>query len=356
MDDTTYCRDPSNDCIDLTYENTGNASNNAEKEASIKKEHSKRKSAADRKHHSTTSMFCNRQNSLHVKRDGHGTRIDISKDRKRKHEDEDEETERKRLMANTQERVRMRKINKALDDLRKILPKEFNLYHRRMSKIRTLRLAMNYIKSLSDLIIQDNLRRNAQYNATSGYMHPQYPDMPLTSTTSPEMDTRVPYSMSPMPFTTVIPFYPYLGPVCMGFNPSQSPYHTPEQIPVKRATNPRQLNFEPASNGDIPVPQPSCTDGVMETPVKSIRRDRCTGYTYNRHLHHKQADIRIKAETIISPLLGQRNATEHDSSFLSSTSDGPIDDRIEIVPLQTDGHIVPAGRTLAEILHDDEDV
>ncbi|ESO91487.1 hypothetical protein LOTGIDRAFT_153930 [Lottia gigantea] len=65
-----------------------------------------------------------------------------------------EETDGKRLLANSQERDRMDKLNSALEALRRVLPNETFLHNRKMSKIKTLTTARNYIASLSDMIRQ----------------------------------------------------------------------------------------------------------------------------------------------------------------------------------------------------------
>ena len=59
----------------------------------------------------------------------------------------EEEIEERRRAANFMERRRMKKMSTALADLRKCIPQQYHLYHRRMSKIRTLRLAIAYIKA-----------------------------------------------------------------------------------------------------------------------------------------------------------------------------------------------------------------
>ena len=88
---------------------------------------------------------------------------------------EDEEvSERRRQMANNQERVRMHRINVALDVLKNTLPEEYHPCQRRMSKIRTLRSAMDYIRGLSQLIEQDNVRRQHIYTHAKQYVQTMY--------------------------------------------------------------------------------------------------------------------------------------------------------------------------------------
>ncbi|KAI8520049.1 hypothetical protein Bbelb_033060 [Branchiostoma belcheri] len=56
----------------------------------------------------------------------------------------------RRLVANSQERDRMHGLNDALDRLRRHIP--LHLGPRRLSKIKTLRLAMAYIEALTDMV------------------------------------------------------------------------------------------------------------------------------------------------------------------------------------------------------------
>lgn len=71
----------------------------------------------------------------------------------------EEEIEERRRSANYMERRRMKKMSSALADLRKCIPQQYHLYHRRMSKIRTLRLSIAYIKALKDILLKDDQRR-----------------------------------------------------------------------------------------------------------------------------------------------------------------------------------------------------
>ncbi|XP_066289292.1 neurogenic differentiation factor 4-like [Branchiostoma lanceolatum] len=56
----------------------------------------------------------------------------------------------RRLVANSQERDRMHGINDALERLRRHIP--LHLGSRRLSKIKTLRMAMAYIEALTDMV------------------------------------------------------------------------------------------------------------------------------------------------------------------------------------------------------------
>ncbi|XP_056001742.1 uncharacterized protein LOC130048724 [Ostrea edulis] len=71
----------------------------------------------------------------------------------------EDEIEERRRAANCMERRRMKKMSDALANLRKCIPVQHHLLHRRMSKIRTLRLAIAYIKALRDMLVNDDQRR-----------------------------------------------------------------------------------------------------------------------------------------------------------------------------------------------------
>lgn len=98
----------------------------------------------------------------------------------------EEEIEERRRAANFMERRRMKKMSTALADLRKCIPQQYHLYHRRMSKIRTLRLAIAYIKALKDILIQDDQRRQLMTMSHASFPYggmrlPNEPFSPLSS-------------------------------------------------------------------------------------------------------------------------------------------------------------------------------
>ncbi|XP_078608383.1 uncharacterized protein LOC144880195 [Branchiostoma floridae x Branchiostoma japonicum] len=68
----------------------------------------------------------------------------------RKKDPKNPESLLRRLVANSQERDRMHGINDALDRLRRHIP--LHLGPRRLSKIKTLRLAMAYIEALTNMV------------------------------------------------------------------------------------------------------------------------------------------------------------------------------------------------------------
>uniref|UniRef100_T1K8I2 BHLH domain-containing protein n=1 Tax=Tetranychus urticae TaxID=32264 RepID=T1K8I2_TETUR len=69
-----------------------------------------------------------------------------------------DELERKRDLANQQERTRMHRQNDALKHLRNAIPYEFSRHppEKNLSKIKTLRFAIEYIKELNSMLTRDN--------------------------------------------------------------------------------------------------------------------------------------------------------------------------------------------------------
>ncbi|KAL8580158.1 hypothetical protein ACOMHN_043043 [Nucella lapillus] len=105
----------------------------------------------------------------------------------------EEESERKRILANSQERGRMNRLNRALANLRRVLPEELSLSNRRLSKIRTIRLAGSYIRDLTKLLAEDDANRN------EGRGHPQFvqPQYPYCYYTTPPQAYPQPQIQSP---------------------------------------------------------------------------------------------------------------------------------------------------------------
>ena len=58
--------------------------------------------------------------------------------------------------ATVRERNRMHKMNRAFEELRKVIPKTSNNAEEKLSKIATLRLAIHYISVLSNILEQDS--------------------------------------------------------------------------------------------------------------------------------------------------------------------------------------------------------
>ncbi|KAK3104195.1 hypothetical protein FSP39_025175 [Pinctada imbricata] len=153
----------------------------------------------------------------------------------------EEEMEERRRSANDLERRRMKKMSEALDDLRKCIPQHLHLYHRRMSKIRTLRLATSYIRALSDMLQKDIMREMVQ----NAYRNIQY-----NLIQSPVVYPGITVNVAPSPTTGT----PNLG----------HSYHTPPR---------RQLNFS-QGQGYSPstqyLPTPDQTLGphpAYQTPI-----------------------------------------------------------------------------------------
>jgi len=145
---------------------------------------------------------------------------------------DDELSEERRLMANSQERVRMQRINHALEDLKQVLPEEFHPCRRRMSKIRTLRSAMDYISGLSLMLEQDNERRREMYMQARQYV------------TSVQHECNVMYGENSNVYQSQTPttYYPCLGPLCEDLSVSATPIV--QQTPQKQTTTTsRQLFF-----------------------------------------------------------------------------------------------------------------
>lgn len=240
--------------------------------------------------------------------------------KKRALEEDDSDGEQRRLVANTQERLRMQKINGALEDLKKCLPETFHIHHRRMSKIRALRCAMLYIRNMSQLLHEDNMRRQAQaqYAHAVEYMRsmrdPQY--------AMPQEEEAV---HSPAPAASG-PYYPYLGPLCIDSEASM--YQTPEQNPPKHMYQPRPLDFssQPENTNSVHAVTSSKNNhdpdglitGIMETPVKQKQRTLSRPRRYQAVATPLSSRIyNVKSETFTSPLVGLRNDNELNLSFVS---------------------------------------
>lgn len=128
--------------------------------------------------------------------------------------------EERRHTANIQERTRMKKLSKALDELRKCIPNEYHLSNRKMSKIRTLRLATKYIASLSEIIQRDNLVRQQAFLFETQMMQSTYS------------------YLVPTPPLTFPHGYPSGQRECPG-----SPYTTPSPLTSECRLSKRQLDF-----------------------------------------------------------------------------------------------------------------
>ncbi|KAL4226934.1 hypothetical protein ACF0H5_014912 [Mactra antiquata] len=254
---------------------------------------------------------------------------DNSKSEKRKYEDDDSESEMRRLTANSQERVRMQKINNALEDLKKCLPESFHLHHRRMSKIRALRSAMVYIRGLSQLLHEDNMRRQGQYMQAMDYMRCLYESQQVYV---PEVGRTC--SALQTPETN----YPYLGPLCAK---TQSVVETPEQTQMSQNYHPRVLDFSMNSNTKHLNSTPEDPSSSIETDNKTTFIEPTNDFLHlNQQQNHQHQPIRLKhprrynthcstplrsattkSESFTSPLMGDRNDNEINLSVLSSDNE-----------------------------------
>ncbi|XP_023237234.1 oligodendrocyte transcription factor 3-like [Centruroides sculpturatus] len=67
------------------------------------------------------------------------------------------ELDRKRMLANRQERRRMYRLNAALEKLRQVIPTSFQQQSsKKLSKIKTLKLAISYISMLAKMLKDEN--------------------------------------------------------------------------------------------------------------------------------------------------------------------------------------------------------
>ncbi|KAH3819084.1 hypothetical protein DPMN_120815 [Dreissena polymorpha] len=208
-------------------------------------------------------------------------------------EEEDEEVmEQKRLMANSQERLRMQRINAALEDLKHTLPEEYHPSERRMSKIRTLRSAMDYIRGLSELLEEDNIRRQQIYAQTKEYVKAMYGHALLGQ--SECLYGAGFQSPTQSGFSSL---FPYLGPLCS--DDGSSYFRTPQQTTPLRQMAPRHLEFNAPRKSRYPetidttptefivagktnARNPACQfqdQDLSRTPVSSTRHRPCETFS-----------------------------------------------------------------------------
>ena len=270
--------------------------------------------------------------------------------RKRLRTEEDEESEAKRVLANTQERVRMQKMNVALDELKKVLPPHVHAFQKRMSKIRTLRLAMNYIAWLSDLIQKDNARREAAYRHTLQFI-PEQGGAPQFSPDGALMSSIYPFPQEAAPVTPIFYTPAYATPHHVYINSvhglaNNSAFETPVQNPLRN--QPRQLDFYTTPRQDLPSVE--FVEGTIVNPVKIEDDSHSEKENFIEISTTEPGEIVTprmsklqklkKTETFISPFLASRNQNELDLSFLSTGSDNNRDDN------ECGGR----GKTLADII------
>lgn len=242
-------------------------------------------------------------------------------------ESEDELSEQRRLMANSQERVRMQRINVALEDLKQVLPEEYHPCRRRMSKIRTLRSAMEYISNLSKMLEQDNERRRMLYLQAKEYVACVQQECKSVY----GEDANINLYQTP----TLTTFYPYLGPLCMDFiGPATQTF---EQTPQKQtAATSRQLHFNaptkripPQSDVDItpdfitagrlrnacdetPTYRKSCP--VMSTPTNRKSCSVTSSATFPSPFHDIRNESQSDAVSLIQPVFHESPLRRTDTS------------------------------------------
>ncbi|XP_052081121.1 uncharacterized protein LOC127719134 [Mytilus californianus] len=197
--------------------------------------------------------------------------------------------EERRNTANVQERKRMKKLSKALEDLRKCIPAEYHVTNRKMSKIRTLKLAVNYIASLTDIIDRDNLLKQQAFHLESQMLHSTYSYL-MPSPVGVQHGNLSTVQQS-------------------GF----SPYHTPCISSEHSRLPKRHLNFSPFFGTPIPSMISQGRQLTYQTPVKS----EPTPY------RNPEMITRRRTSTFSSPsFIGDlRNMNEVNTSFLSPMAD-----------------------------------
>ncbi|KAK3584882.1 hypothetical protein CHS0354_023467 [Potamilus streckersoni] len=224
-------------------------------------------------------------------------------------DNEDDLDEKKRLLANCQERKRMQRLNKALEKLRSVLPPQFQLYHRRMSKIRTLRVAMNYIATLTEMLAEHSQEKKQDAEITVV----KQPETPQKFLAYPYMH------VCSVPFTPIYPTQPFYTGV-PGWN---SCYETPVRSSQPNLNiNPRHLDFFAS-----PQLHERADFSPIESTVTTPSRGTISAFT-------PQHGMKLRVETITSPM-EQRNRGELNTSFLSSHSDNMREDHDDIQPLQS---------------------
>ncbi|CAG2233401.1 HAND2 [Mytilus edulis] len=200
----------------------------------------------------------------------------------------DIDIEERRNTANVQERKRMKKLSKALEDLRKCIPAEYHLTNRKMSKIRTLKLAVNYIASLTDIIDRDNLLKQQAFHHESQLIQSTYS-----------------YLM-PSPIVQQ-------GNISTVQQSGFSPYHTPCISSEHNRLPKRHLNFSPFCGTPIPSMISQGRQLTYQTPVKS----EPTPYRIPEMIERRRTST-FSSPSFIGDL---RNMNEVNTSFLSPMTD-----------------------------------
>lgn len=223
--------------------------------------------------------------------------------------------EAKRRSANVQERHRMQRMSGALQQLKDCLPDEFKLYNKKLSKIRTLRVAINYIRALDNMlkstptpVKQEQLPvctpgPNVAYLTALGTCTPQSGHV---NDTSDVTETRYPI---PTPYSAYFPASPYW--ITGGL-------HTP----VSRLGHLPKCYDTPI----YPTPThytPDTTPGTATSMYGVYHADRSD---CGPHRLSGVAKRLVRSSVYASPFGFGRNVNELDTSFLSAASeDGDVD-------------------------------
>ncbi|KAK6177357.1 hypothetical protein SNE40_015475 [Patella caerulea] len=187
-----------------------------------------------------------------------------------------EDLDSKRLLANSQERDRMDKLNSALETLRAHLPESSMLHNRRLSKIKTLTVARNYIASLSEMIYQHDAAMGFVPRTSSCLYEPQEDvnNYYTPNAKDPAVDSRVPGYHS----------YDVLREQCYSESPIYQPFMyqhsghvTPSLKDMYQYQSPEQLGYYPHSlagaiRSDImarPISEMTSLDFYSSTPLSS---------------------------------------------------------------------------------------
>ncbi|XP_060081383.1 uncharacterized protein LOC132560722 [Ylistrum balloti] len=229
--------------------------------------------------------------------------------------------ETKRRTANIQERHRMQKMSSALQQLKDCLPDEFKLYNKKLSKIRTLRVAIGYIRALESMLksAPTPVKRdhfpigtpgvpgpNAAYLAALGTCTPQHCPTPGTNSSMETLNTN------PVMYPAYFPGSPYWI-----TNGPQTPASRIMSLP---------------SCYETPIcPTPGVTPGPI-TPKFTPIYDKHTVNKLDSRFHRLSSVAKslVRSSVYSSPLGDRRNANELNSSFLSAGSE-------EVVEPEDDG-------------------
>lgn len=253
-------------------------------------------------------------------------------------ESEDEISEQKRLLANSQERVRMQRINVALENLKQALPEEYQPCRRRMSKIRTLRSAMDYIRGLSEMLDKDNERRRMMYMQAREYV------------AAVQKECHAAYGSDISLYQTPTPYFPYLGPLCEDY--SGPTFQIDEQTPEKQMTAVhRQLDFNAPTKRLPPHRDDEITPEIITAGRSDCLRDaRRREVTMTRRI----SSATITSGALLSPFTGTRNDHELNASFVTTKDIDarPIEARSTCARARTEGCFDVVPKTIVDLCED----